>query len=150
MEHQSPRLGYRGRYPSLTTDNLVAMDLNQVTIPSRDLVVSVKFYKLLGLQLIVDSIPRYARFQCPSGDATFSIHHVEHLNLTEGLSIYFECHDLDDRCNQLAQQGVEFDLEPTDQRWLWREAHLRDPDGNRLILYHAGKNRKNPPWRIDG
>ena len=26
----------------------------------------------------------------------------------------------------------------------------RDPDGNRLILYHAGENRKHPPWRVDG
>ncbi|MEO1522796.1 MAG: hypothetical protein AAFU78_18740 [Cyanobacteria bacterium J06633_2] len=43
---------------------------------------------------------------------------------------------------------MEFDSEPTDQPWLWREAHLRDPDGNRLILYHAGEYRKNPPWRL--
>ncbi|MEM7380928.1 MAG: VOC family protein, partial [Bacteroidota bacterium] len=38
---------------------------------------------------------------------------------------------------------------PRDQSWLWREARLKDPDGNTLILYHAGENRKNPPWRIN-
>lgn len=47
------------------------MDLNQVTIPSNDVNRSVDFYRTLGLQLIVDSIPRYARFECPDGDATF-------------------------------------------------------------------------------
>jgi len=126
-----------------------AMNLNQVTIPSHDLARAVDFYKQLGLQLIVDSIPRYARLQCLSGDATFSIHHVDHPIRTDGLTVYFECDDLDNRCHELQEQGVQFDMEPTDQQWLRREAHLRDPDGNRLILYYAGKNRKHPPWRVD-
>jgi len=43
---------------------------------------------------------------------------------------------------------VVFDSAPTDQRWLWREARLGDPDGNRLCLYWAGKNRVDPPWRV--
>ena len=37
---------------------------------------------------------------------------------------------------------------PTDQSWLWREAYLKDPDGNLICLYHAGANRRFPPWRI--
>ena len=41
-----------------------------------------------------------------------------------------------------------FDSGPEDQTWLWREAWLRDPDGNRLCLYHAGNNRRFPPWRV--
>ena len=126
------------------------MNLNQITIPSHDLTTAVVFYKRLGLQLIVDSVPRYARFLCPDGDSTFSIHHVEHPIQTEGLTVYFECDDLDEQFTRLQQQGIEFDLEPTDQRWGWREAHLRDPDGNRLILFHAGAFRKNPPWRVGG
>jgi hypothetical protein len=31
---------------------------------------------------------------------------------------------------------------------LWREAYLHDPDGNVVCLYHAGENRRNPPWRM--
>ena len=130
--------------------HIASMNLNQVTIPSHDLTTAVEFYKRLGLQLIVDSVPRYARFLCPDGDSTFSIHHVEHPIQTEGLTVYFECDDLDEQFTRLQQQGIEFDLEPTDQRWGWREAHLRDPDGNRLILFHAGEFRKNPPWRVGG
>jgi hypothetical protein len=49
----------------------------------------------------------------------------------------------------LLAQGIAFDHPPTDQSWLWREAYLRDPDGNVLCLYHAGINRRFPPWRIE-
>lgn len=125
------------------------MNLNQVTLPSRDLEKAAAFYQQLGLRLIVDSIPRYARLECPRGDSTLSLHHVEHPIQTDGLTIYFECEDLDQQVAALQDQGVVFDQEPVDQRWLWREARLRDPDGNQLILFYAGENRKNPPWRID-
>lgn len=37
---------------------------------------------------------------------------------------------------------------PNDKRWLWREAHLKDIDQTQLILYHAGENRLNPPWKL--
>ena len=49
---------------------------------------------------------------------------------------------------ELRKKGVIFELEPTDQDWLWREAYLRDPAGNKLCIYHAGENRRNPPWRV--
>lgn len=124
------------------------MNLNQVTLPSRDLSVSVPFYQKLGLLLIVDAQPKYARFECPDGDSTFSLHHVEAPVISPGTSIYFECEDLDERVNRLAKQGIVFDLPPTDQSWRWREARLQDPDGNSLILFWSGADRKNPPWRI--
>jgi len=41
-----------------------------------------------------------------------------------------------------------FEELPNDKKWLWREARLRDTDNNQIILFFAGKNRKNPPWRI--
>jgi predicted enzyme related to lactoylglutathione lyase len=124
------------------------MNLNQITIPSKDLTVSVPFYQELGLILIVNSMPRYVRFECPDGDSTFSIHHVEELPQGEGISVYFECDDVDAEVKRLKEMGWKFDLPPTDQSWLWREARIKDPDGNQLIFYHAGENRKNPPWRI--
>lgn len=125
------------------------MNLNQVTIPSRDLSVSVPFYQKLGLRLIVDALPRYARFELPAGEATFSIHLVEVLPSGNGTVLYFETEDVDAKVKELQAQGIEFSLLPTDQTWLWREARLNDPDGNQLIIFYAGKNRKNPPWRVD-
>tara|TARA_R110002050_G_scaffold300018_1_gene467336 strand:- start:13273 stop:13647 length:375 start_codon:yes stop_codon:yes gene_type:complete len=124
------------------------MDLNQITIPSLDVEKATEFYKILGLHLIVDAIPRYVRFECPDGNATFSIHKVDTLPEGNGITIYFEDDDLDMLVSNLQEKGIVFKQLPEDKTWLWREAHLEDPDGNHIILYHAGKNRKNPPWRI--
>ncbi|WP_299556562.1 VOC family protein [Seonamhaeicola sp.] len=125
------------------------MDLNQITIPSLDVAKATEFYKILGLRLIVDALPGYVRFECPDGNSTFSIHEVDALPKGEGITIYFEDDHLDGLVKSLQQKGIEFTQLPENKTWLWREAHLNDPDGNRLILFHAGKNRKNPPWRID-
>lgn len=125
------------------------MNLNQVTVPSINLEVSIPFYEKLGLQLIVKALPHYARFVCPDGNATFSLHQVSALPRREGVSVYFECEDLDERVTMLQNQNIEFEQLPIDQRWRWREARLKDPDGNQLILYFAGENRLNPPWRIE-
>ena len=124
------------------------MNLNQVTVPSRDLSISIPFYQTLGLHLIVHSGPHYARFECPDGNSTFSLHQVEELPSGEGIYVYFECENLDEYVTELQAQGIIFDEVPEDRRWLWREARLKDPDGNQLILYRAGENRKNPPWRL--
>jgi len=50
--------------------------------------------------------------------------------------------------NQLQVKGISFDELPNDKPWLWREARLKDSDQNTLILYFAGDNRLNPPWKI--
>ena len=125
------------------------MNLNQITVPSLDLGKSIPFYEKLGLKLIVKSLPHYARFECPDGNSTFSIHRVDKLPSGEGVYVYFECDNLDEYVSKLIKEGIEFDQKPTDQRWLWREARLKDFDGNQLILFYGGENRVNPPWRIE-
>ena len=125
------------------------MDLNQVTLPATDLARSVAFYRCLGLRLIVDSLPRYARFECPEGNATVSLHRVDRVPCGEGITIYFECTDLDEKVAMLKDTGHAIEWGPVDQTWLWREAHLSDPDGHAVILYYAGKNRRFPPWRVE-
>ena len=109
------------------------MNLNQVTIPSRDLSRSVPFYEKIGLKLIVCSLPHYARFECPAGSSTFSIHQTNNLPQGDGIYVYFECENLDERVNTLIEAGIEFEELPTDKRWQWREARLKDVDGNQLI-----------------
>ena len=124
------------------------MNLNQITIPSLDLEKSIPFYQTLGLKLIVKALPHYARFECSEGNSTFSIHQVEQLPTGNGIHIYFECNNLDKYVNELINKGIEFDEMPNDKNWLWREAHLKDIDENHLILYYAGENRLNPPWKL--
>lgn len=124
------------------------MNLNQVTLPVTDVERSIAFYLKLGQRLIVKALPRYARFECPEGDATFSVHKVDEMAKEPHTIIYFEVAELDDTVNKLVAEGIQFDELPHDTTWLWREARLKDPDGNRLIIYYAGDNRKNPPWRV--
>ncbi len=72
------------------------MNLNQITIPSLDVKKATEFYKKLGLILIVEAFPRYARFELPEDNATFSIHKVEELPKGSGITIYFEDDNLDE------------------------------------------------------
>lgn len=123
------------------------MDLNQITVPCTDYDESVRFYQALGLLQIVDSPPRYARFETRSG-ATLSIHSAGSLPDGSGVVVYFEVADVDREVQRLKDLGLSFETDPADQHWLWREAYLRDPAGNLLCIYHAGDNRRFPPWRI--
>jgi catechol 2,3-dioxygenase-like lactoylglutathione lyase family enzyme len=124
------------------------MNLNQVTVPVSDIETSIVFYEKLGLKLIVVDLFRYARFECPEGDATFSLHQVQELQKESGIWLYFEVQNLDDYVQELLNKGIKFEELPNNKSWLWRESRLRDPDNNQIIIYFAGNNRKYPPWRI--
>nr|WP_298897795.1 VOC family protein [uncultured Altererythrobacter sp.] len=124
------------------------MDLNQVTIGAVDFDASLDFYTKLGLELIVLADGRYARFEMLSGSSTLSLHH-DAAHHPGGTLIYFEVDDIDDKYARLLAQGVEFDSPPRDESWNWREARFRDPAGNKLCLFHAGADRRFPPWRLE-
>ena len=124
------------------------MNLNQVTIYTEMPVETVEFFEKLGLRRIVDSQPRYVRLECPDGDATLSVQAAENIVVTSNIVLYFECSDLDAEVTRLKSLGLVFDEDPTDHEWLWRQAYLTDPNGNRICLFYAGENRKNPPWRV--
>ena len=125
------------------------MNLNQITVPSQNVSKSIEFYKKLGLRLIVHTHDAYARFECPDGESTFSIHLTEKLPQGDGIYVYFEVENVAETVSELIKKGIVFDEMAADKRWLWTEARLKDPDGNQIIIFHAGKNRKNPPWRIN-
>ena len=122
------------------------MRLNQVTVTVTDVEAAIDFYCTLGLKLIVKS-PHYARFECPQGESTFSVHLGEVAGSPTTV-VYFENEQLDTLVKSLKSAGISFDSEPADQRWRWREARLRDPSGNPICLFQAGEDRLNPPWRL--
>lgn len=111
-----------------------------------DLTKSILFYQKIGLKLIVHTSNDYARFECENG-ATFSLHKVNSLPKGDGIWIYFEIDNLDEYVSELQQKGIQFEELPNNKTWLWREARLKDLDNNQLILYFAGENRLNPPWK---
>ncbi|OOG73456.1 glyoxalase/bleomycin resistance/extradiol dioxygenase family protein [Sinorhizobium sp. A49] len=122
------------------------MRLNQVTVTMPDLDAGWAFYGTLGLQPIVDARPHYVRFVCPDGGSSFSLHQGEATG--GGTTVYFECNDLDLAVSRLIEAGILFASSPADKSWLWREAEVFDPAGNRIVLYFAGTNRLDPPWRV--
>jgi len=124
------------------------MNFNQVTLPCVDVAESIDFHSRMGFELVVDARPRYARFLCPQGNSTFSLHQVEALPSDSGFTVYFECQNIDAKYQELVASGFKFLSEPADQSWLWREVRLKDPSGNELCLFWAGENRINPPWRV--
>ena len=79
------------------------MNLNQITVPSLDVKRSIMFYQTLGLKIIVEALPHYARFVCPEDGTTFSVHQVENLPKGDGIYIYFEHEDLDTYVDSLVE-----------------------------------------------
>ena len=123
------------------------MELNQITLPVKDMDDAVNFYLKLGFTQIVDT-PHYSRFSCPEGNSTFSLS-LESKEFKNSSVIYFEHEELDELCAELTQKGFQFEQLPTEQRYLWKEAILIDPSGNKIKLYWAGENRLNPPWKVE-
>jgi len=122
--------------------------LNHVTLAVTDVEVSAAFYSRLGLRQIVASYPDYARFVAPDGDTTLSLQRVDDVPQARSASIHFEVDDVDAAVAALESLGVSFLRDPVDEPYLWREAVLADPDGNRIFIYNAGVNRLDPPWRL--
>jgi catechol 2,3-dioxygenase-like lactoylglutathione lyase family enzyme len=97
------------------------MRLNQVTVTMPDLDAGWVFYRGLGLVPIVDARPDYVRFVCPDGGSTFSLHQGD--ASATGTTVYFECDELNEWVERLKAARIQ--------------------------LYWAGKNRLDPPWRIE-
>jgi catechol 2,3-dioxygenase-like lactoylglutathione lyase family enzyme len=123
--------------------------LNHVTLICTDFEKSLEFSKLLGFDLIVLSEPKYARFICPGSEETLSIEFTGETVEAPRAELFFECETIDETVVELEEKGFTFDQQPTDMSYLWREARLLDPDGHNIRLYKAGKNRLDPPWRIN-
>lgn len=128
------------------------MNLNQVTMASQNIEESVDFYVRLGFEIVVLA-PHYARFLCPDGSSSFSVHLVDFHKTSSATVVYFEFESveaLEQKVSALGSAGLVFSSPVTAQSWLWTEARLNDPSGNEICLYYGGENRLNPPWRFRG
>lgn len=126
--------------------------LNQVTLGAKDMAASVAFYQNLGLTVIVDSAPRYVRFEFPRTDGaeadTLSLHLVvsNWTSQDEAPLMYFEVDDVADYLNAV---GIKPVSKPELKTYLWTEVDIINPSGNRIRIYNAGPNRRFPPWRVE-
>src|SRR5258708_26015573 len=82
------------------------MNLNQVTMPSTNVKAAVEFYRRLQLQQIVDGLPDYARFECPDGEGTVSLHRVERVQEGPGGGGFFLCEELVPFLEELEKERI--------------------------------------------
>lgn len=118
--------------------------MNQINIPVTNVRKSIEFYEKLGLKLIEQSFPDFARFSCPDETSTFTLHRVRSLAMKDRVSIYFEVANLDEHIESLLAKGFVFEELPSDEPWLWRESRIKDLDDNQVIIYFGGNNTVKP------
>jgi len=89
------------------------MRLNHVLLYVSDVERALGFYVgTLGFTLVEAGQPDYARVLAPEGDATIGLHRISAAPKppwNEGVRLYLEVDHLDDVCNRLAAQGVDFE-----------------------------------------
>lgn len=127
--------------------------LSHVTLQASDIARSRAFYLALGFELIVDEA-HYCRFLARvdegPGDETLSIeHHAPPIRPAAQLGLEFSsAAALDAFVAALPGRGVAVAEGPIDRTWLWRDARVFDPDGHEWMLFFAGPNKLDPPWRV--
>lgn len=124
------------------------MHLNQVTLATNDVAASREFYLALGFVLIVDT-PHYLRYRCIDGGSSFSVSLVEEAMEKQHTVVYFESDNLEAWVELIISRGITVAQMPKEERYLWTEAVVYDPAGNKLKLYSAGENRLHPPWEVE-
>jgi catechol 2,3-dioxygenase-like lactoylglutathione lyase family enzyme len=120
--------------------------LNAIGIVTSDMARSIRFYRLLGLDVPetpeeghVDTfLPNGVRFMLDSEDTVRSFRPDWTRETGNQLGLAFECEgasEVDDAYARMVEAGFDGDKEPWDAFWGQRYAQLRDPDGVGVDLY---------------
>ena len=122
--------------------------LNAIGIAVSDMQASIRFYRLLGLDVPDDpgdghvdiSLPEGGRLMLDSEDVILSF--LPDWTRTDGnqVSLAFECESpakVDELYERVVEAGYEGEKPPWDAFWGQRYALLGDPDGVRVNLYAA-------------
>ena len=120
--------------------------LNALGIVVRDMAESIRFYRLLGIELpetpgeghIDTFLPNGVRFMLDSEAVIRSF--LPEWQRTDGnqVSLALECAspaEVDEIYRRVVEAGFEGEKEPWDAFWGQRYALLGDPDGVRINLY---------------
>jgi catechol 2,3-dioxygenase-like lactoylglutathione lyase family enzyme len=122
--------------------------LNAVGIVASDMAASIRFYRLLGLDVPdapgeghVDTfLANGVRFMLDSEEVIRSFRPEWSRKTGNQISIAFECDgpdEVDVVYQRVVEAGFDGEKEPWDAFWGQRYAQLRDPDGVPVDLYAA-------------
>jgi catechol 2,3-dioxygenase-like lactoylglutathione lyase family enzyme len=122
--------------------------LNALGIVASDMAASIRFYRLLGLDVPdtpgeghVDTfLPNGVRFMLDSEEVIRSFRPDWSRETGNQIAIAFECDSpaqVDAVYQRVLEAGFDGEKEPWDAFWGQRYAQLRDPDGVPVDLYAA-------------
>jgi catechol 2,3-dioxygenase-like lactoylglutathione lyase family enzyme len=122
--------------------------LNAIGIVASDMAASIRFYRLLGLDVPdtsseghVDTfLPNGVRFMLDSEEVIRSFKADWSRKTGNQISIAFECDgpdEVDAVYRRVVEAGFDGEKEPWDAFWGQRYAQLRGPDGVPVDLYAA-------------
>ena len=120
--------------------------LNRIGIAASDMAESIRFYRLLGLDMpetpdeghVEASLPNGVRLMLDSEEVIFSFLPDWKRETGNQISVAFECGTpagVDELYARVTEAGFEGGKEPWDASWGQRYALLWDPDGVRINLY---------------
>ena len=121
-------------------------NLNAIGIVASDMERSIRFYRLLGLDVPetpeeghVDTfLPNGVRFMLDTEEVVRSFKEDWSRETGNQIGIAFECAspaEVDEAYARVTGEGFEGEKEPWDAFWGQRYAQLRDPDGVPVDLY---------------
>ena len=121
-------------------------ELNAIGIVTSNMATSIRFYRLLGLDVPetpdeghVDTfLPNGVRFMLDTEEVVRSFKEDWSRETGNQISIAFECStpaEVDEAYARVTGAGFEGEKEPWDAFWGQRYALLRDPDGVEVNLY---------------
>jgi catechol 2,3-dioxygenase-like lactoylglutathione lyase family enzyme len=122
--------------------------LNAIGIVASDMAASIRFYRLVGLDVPntpseghVDTfLPNGVRFMLDSEEVIRSFRPDSSCKTGNQISIAFECDEPDEVdavYRRVVEAGFDGEKEPWEAFWGQRYAQLRDPDGVPVDLYAA-------------
>jgi len=123
-------------------------ELNAIGIVVSEMERSIRFYRLLGLDVpetpgeghVETSLPSGVRLMLDSEETVESFRPDWSRETGNQVALAFECAspaEVDETYARLTAAGFEGEKEPWDAFWGQRYAQLRDPDGVPVDLYAA-------------
>jgi len=120
--------------------------LNALGIVASDMARSIRFYRLLGLEVpetpeeghIDTSLPNGVRFMLDTEEVILSFRPDWKRETGNQIGIAFECEsaaEVDATYARIVEAGFHGEKEPWDAFWGQRYAQLQDPDGVGVDLY---------------